>query len=922
MRTPPTGTVTFLFTDIQGSTHLWEQYPDAMKAALARHDAILRQAIEAHSGYIFKTIGDAFCAAFGTATAALAAAMTAQHHLSTEPWGETGPLLVRMALHTGMTDERDGDYFGPTVNRVARLLSAGHGAQVLLSQTLYDLARDTFSEDIGVRDMGEHRLKDLARPEHIYQLITPDLPTDFPPLKTVDSHPNNIPTQPTPLIGRHQEVKTLERLLLEHDTRLVTLTGPGGVGKTRLALQTAAQLLDHFSDGVFFVNLAPIRDPAFVVAAIAQALRIRQIGRLSLVECLENYLSSKQMLLILDNFEQVLDAAGFVSDLLTTATQLKVLVTSRSVLHLSSEHVFSVAPLPLPDPRHLTTDKMWETAAIELFLQRAVSVKPDFTLTPDNASDIAAICCHLDGLPLAIELAAARVRVLPPKAILARLSSSLKILTGGMVDLPSRQQTLRNTILWSYDLLDPNEQKLFRRLAVFSGGCSLEAIEGVCDGAYDPSLDVLEGVTSLVDKSLLWHEELAAGEARFRLLETIREFALERLIESEEVEAEQRRHAEYFLKVAEEVAPKLKGPDEIEGLAYLDREHINLRVSLEWMVNHAKPSLALRMAAALDRWWYLRGHTSEGIHWLRAVLKMRGVNSEKFISLRARALSALGSLVYSQGDYRQASDLHKRAGELFHIVEDVGGLAFCYNNLGVQAVRLGDYQSARTSLEKSLDLYQTQGDRWGITMVLVNLGNVALSMGDCQQAEALAQAAMAAQGEHQNPSLTDSVLILLSECARGRNDDDQAAALIRKNLEYHRRTGNVGGAATQKVNLAYLMHHQNQLEEALSLAREGLRHFMESGNKREIAWSLSALAGFIASQGRLREAARLAGAAQRLLDSLGIHLDPNDQAEFERAITTIRSQLGETEFNAAWTEGQAMTLASAVTSALEAGPIQ
>jgi predicted ATPase/class 3 adenylate cyclase len=503
----PSGTVTFLFTDIEGSTRLWEEQPEAMREALARHDALLRDAINAHGGVVFKTMGDQFCAAFTTAPAALAAALAAQRDLSGEgaplvgALPDTGlmgalpgteghprgvPLRVRMALHTGAAEAREGDYLGPPLNRVARLLEAGHGGQVLLSQSTFDLARDHLPEGVSLRDLGEHRLRDLARPERIFQPVAPDLPADFPPLSTLDARPHNLPAQVTPLIGREKEVAAGQHVLRQEAVRLVTLTGAGGTGKTRLGLQVAAELLDQFSAGVFFVALAPISDPGLVASAIAQTLGVRELGGTPLLESLKAHLRDQQLLLLLDNFEHLLAAAPLVAELLAAAPRLKVLLTSRAVLHLRGEKEFPVPPLALPDPKHLPpvgadlVSALSQYAAVELFIQRALDVKPEFVVTNENAPAVAEICVRLDGLPLAIELAAARIKLFPPEALLARLGSRLTLLTGGARDLPARQRTLRDAIAWSYDLLGESEQRLFRRLAVFVGGCTPEAAEAVC----------------------------------------------------------------------------------------------------------------------------------------------------------------------------------------------------------------------------------------------------------------------------------------------------------------------------------------------------------------------------------------------------------------------------------------------------------
>src|SRR5829696_6514211 len=419
----PTGTVTFLFTDIEGSTKLWERNPEGMRVALTRHDAILRESIERHGGYVFKTVGDAFCAAFPTALDALESALAAQRALSSEEWGEAlGSLRVRTALHTGATEERDGDYFGPPVNRVARLLSAGHGGQVLLSLPTQELVRDQLPAGTSLMDLGERRLKDLFRPERIFQLTAPSLPSEFPPLRTLESHPNNLPLQSTPLVGREREVREVAERVRSEEVRLLTLTGPGGTGKTRLGLQAAADVLEEFSDGVFFVALATITEPELVASTIARALGVKESGEQSLMESLKNYLKDKHLLLVLDNFEQVLEGAPLVGELLGACPNLKVLATSRIPLKLYGEQEYPVPPLSLPDPRVMPPlEVLTHYEAVKLFVERARAAKADFEVTNENASAVAEICARLDGLPLAIELAAARTRVLPPQKMLERL---------------------------------------------------------------------------------------------------------------------------------------------------------------------------------------------------------------------------------------------------------------------------------------------------------------------------------------------------------------------------------------------------------------------------------------------------------------------------------------------------------------------
>jgi predicted ATPase/serine/threonine protein kinase/DNA-binding CsgD family transcriptional regulator len=596
----PTGTVTLLFTDIEASTRLLQQLGEHYADVLAEFRQLLHTIFYQYHGYEVDRQGDAFFVAFARATDAVSAAIAIQHALADHPWPEGVSVRLRFGLHTGEPLLTREGYVGPDVQQAARIMNAGHGGQILLSQTTSNLVEQDLPDDVKLDDLGEHRFKDLGRPKRIFQLILSDIPASFPPLKTLDTYPNNLPVQHTPFIGREQEVAAVCDLLHREDTRLLTLTGPGGAGKTRLALQSAAELSETFIDGVFFVNLAPISDPALVVLTTAETLSIREGTDQSLLVHLKENLRQKHVLLLLDNFEQVVSAAVQIVELLAACPRLKVMVTSREVLHVRAEHEFPVPPLPLPDPKSLPDlAALSHYTAVALFIQRAQAVKPDFQLTNSNARTIAEICARLDGLPLAIELAAARIKLLPPQALLARIDQRLVVLTSASRDVPTRQQTLRNTITWSYDLLDAREQQLFRRLSIFVGGCTIEAAEAVCIALDNGNraIPMLDQVASLMDKSLLQQSEQEGGEPRFVMLETIREYGLEALAVNGEREGTRRAHAAYYLGLTEDAGPGLWELQQAAWLERLEREHDNLRAAMLWLLEQGETGDSVVLAS-------------------------------------------------------------------------------------------------------------------------------------------------------------------------------------------------------------------------------------------------------------------------------------------------------------------------------------
>ncbi|MBI3970835.1 MAG: adenylate/guanylate cyclase domain-containing protein [Chloroflexi bacterium] len=845
----PSGTVTFFFTDIEGSTKLWEQLPEAMHRALALHDRLLVETIEAHGGAVFKTVGDAVYAAFATAPAALAAVLAAQRALDHERWetilGPDRHIRVRMALHTGTAHERGGDYFGPSLNRVARLLAAGHGGQVLLSLTTEELVRDGLPEDVSLRDLGERRLKDLVRPERIFQVVASDLPATFPPLRTLDARPNNLPLQPTPLIGRQQELAEVRTRLLERGTRLLTLTGPGGTGKTRLSLQVAAEAIDDFTHGVYFVPLAAIRDPDLVAPAIAQALALREEAGRPMAETVRAFLADRHLLLVLDNLEQVLNAAPLVGDLLVACPHLHMLTTSRSVLGVYGEQELAIPPLPVPPPSGVPLlERLAACDSVRLFVERAMDARGDFALTSENTPAVAEICRRLDGLPLTIELAAARVKVLSPQAMLPLLDRRLDLLTTGARNRPPRQQTLRSLIDWSYDLLDADEQALFRRLGVFAGGCTLEAADAVCSvpsptsnaqrprfqapsgeaadigpGTRNWGLNVLDGITSLVEKSLLRQEDGANGAARFVMLETIREYALERLDTSGgpgEAEAVRRAHAECYLSLAEAALPALYGAEQDTWLERLEDEHDNLRAALRYWEAQRLVGRALRLAGSLAAFWRSHGHVQEGRAHLERLTQIAGPDVST--PAHAQALNAAGTLAGTQGDDAAALVHFERSLAIWRALGNRRRAAGLALNIGYLALRRGDLPAARRWFEGSLATARELDNRQGVANSLHNLAYLALVEGEYLHAGALAEECLRLQRELGNTKGIAGALGNLAAAATELGDVAAAGRYIAEGLSIWQALGSGLGVAQALEDAAAMAVLRQQPERAVRLA--------------------------------------------------------------------------------------------------------
>lgn len=856
----PTGVVTFLFTDIEGSTRLVTGLgPERYGEVLELHNRLLGEAVARHGGIEFGSEGDAAFVVFTDPAAAVAAAADGQRGLSAASWPHgPDPVRVRMGIHTGEAALAAGTYVGSTVNRAARIAATAHGGQVVLSSASRALIGDACPVGTRLRDLGEHRLKDLTEPERISQLVIVGLPADFPPLRSLEAVPNNLPAQLTSFIGRDADIAAVADLL--RGNRLVVVTGPGGTGKTRLALQVAADIADRFAGGVWFVDLAPIGDPSLVGSTVADALGVSAIGARPIRDVLVERLRDQEALLVLDNFEQVVDAAPLIADLLREAPRLRALVTSRSVLRVSGE-------------REVPLDALGLAEAVGLFVERAQAVRPGFALVDEVSSTIVDIVERLDRLPLAIELAAARSRLLTPAAMLARLDHRLDLLTGDLRDLPARQRTIRGAIAWSYDLLDEDLQRLFARLAVFVGGAAIDDVEAVIGVSDDAGLDVLAGLEALVEHSLIGRAETGEG-ARFTMLAVIREYALERMPDAGDDEDIHDRHATRFLELAEQAGSFLVGPERARWLERLDTDRENLRAALGHTIAGGESATALRLCAALWRYWQVRGYLAEGIRWTRDALALPDAIDHPVEHLAA--LDAAGGLTWWLGDYVDCEAYYRAALDGHLVRGDERSIAYAYYNLGFPVAFLGEPGAAIDLIREAQTRFARLGDQDGVARTRWGIGVLGIQSGDIE----LARRESAAAVDH----------------FRGRDlPFDLGWALYGR------------GMATFK---------SGELDEAEAAWTEALRMFHGVGDLTGVAMLLDALATIAYRNGDHDEAARLAGAVARLEETTGTGLNPANRDLRGWDPSSLRD---EPATQAAWQEGATRPVDEIVRAMLGSG---
>ncbi|MEZ4564134.1 MAG: tetratricopeptide repeat protein [Thermomicrobiales bacterium] len=919
----PQGRVTFLVTDIEGSTRLWERDTEVMWRAVERHNAILSEAIRRRQGSHFKTIGDAYQAAFADPAQAIAAVVDAQRALAAEPWPETGPIRVRMALHLGeATPSPAGDYQAPALSRVNRIISAGFGGQVIVSEAMHAASVDHLPAGVSFQPLGRHRLRDLLQPETIWQLSIPGLPQTFPPLKSLETFPNNLPAQPAPLIGRDAEVQDLVQLLADPAIRLLTLTGPGGVGKTRLALAAAAEAQDLFPHGAFLVAMAGLEDAALLLPEIATTLGVREGGGLTLEQSVVHYLTGKQVLLVLDNLEQLRpldDAASVVSSLLEQVPTLRVLGASRAPLRVRAEREWPVEPLQAPGAAAAVFDDaaladLAANPAVALFLDRARAARPAWTLLKSNAGDVAELVRRLDGLPLAIELAAARVRVMTPAAIVERLGGALDVLATEEGGRPDRQATLRGAINWSHDLLSFEHQAALRRLGVFAGGFTLEAAETVLAESPDPWIDGLDAVAILAEQSLIRTETDRLGETRYQMLETIRSFAREHLTQAGEEDPVHLAHGNWVSTVVQDIYKFVLSPEAAHWLDVCEREHDNIRSALTWALDSHNVNLGANIADRTWRFWEIRGHYTEGRTWLERCLE---AFPEALPRQRALLLDGLGNIVWKQGDVITAARVLEDSLAIWRETGEEMALNAALSNLGAVMERLGNLDRAEALQREALLLARQFGDEEDIALTLNNLATVLWNKGDLVGAEDLLEESLVIKRRIGNLFGLAVSLTNLAILTSGRGNLDQGISYMEEALSLDRQLGNLAGIADSLGNLGSLVAKTGDLARAAQLDGEALEIRRELGDSISIAYGLESIGSTTARAGRHAEAMRFFGAANHLREKIAVPLPPSEQENFDSGTGLCRAALSPEAYAAAWEAGRAMPLDEAITLALQ-----
>jgi len=918
---PLSGILTFLFTDLEGSTPLWEQYPDLMQVVSARHDELLRAVFEGNGGRVVKTTGDGFHVVFASPADGIAAALAGQQAITTEVWPpEVGSIKVRMGLHAGEGQAREGDYYGPDLNRAARVMGIGHGGQILVSGTTAALLRGRLPDGAELIDLGPHRLKGLSDLEQVYQLVHSSLETEFPPLHSSVSIPHNLPTQLTTFIGRTRELEEVKRLI--ESNRLLTLLGPGGTGKTRLMLQVASDLVERFPDGVWLVELAPLTNPELVTEKTAGVLGVRGHPDRSLVDSLAVYLRRKEILLLLDNAEHLIQTSAELAEhLLMLCPQLKILTTSREPLSIGGEAAFQVPSLSLPAENVMTGAELEASEAVQLFLDRSRAVRPDFELTTSTVPAVAKIVRQLDGIPLALELAAARLRVMSAEQIAARLNDRFRLLVGGRRTALPRQQTLQALIDWSWNLLQESEQVLLRRLSVFSGGWTLEDAQQVARGPQLDEFAIIDNLEALVEKSLVATGSLPDGGDRFHLLESIRQYARERLSEAEEDDALGDRHAAYFVGLIREAEAAHTQTETVAWIMRLVREMDNFRAVFNWLENH-DPMLFLAAAGklmVLGGQGYWSFSPPQGRRWLERAIEF-GRTAEAFEEGRpehrenlGRALGALGSVGLAQGRHEEGAAAGAKAVSILRPLGESQPLAYALGIYAFNSSFLGRLDEAYEAGEEAGKIARGLGDGVSLSLALSALGLAAMMNGDIEKAQEYIREAKTLIEELGSSLVGPQILVGEGQLHALMGDLEGAEAIYREADQRFQELGDPTQTIFMRSELAHILRGQGKWEQALPLYRETILYFQDMGHEPAVANQLECFAYIAIVQKEPEKAARLLGAAQAIRERTNNPINlPWEKADYDQAMKQLAEILGSADRDAAVGEGRSMTLDEAV----------